>query len=577
MPKSSTQLCFCDINGQFGVLTVNRLAKTTGSNVVLSQTEMSEMFADLSDDDFGEDITENMLTKKPKPKSDLELPKIKFNPEFEQTIEDRMESAVNATDGDIMDDDFDNDNEFDIGAIKSRYESQIFGETSDTAATKASDGRRPDSRISERAVPLVAQEVEEAEPLPFRQEPFQSGSTPINFEQRFMVWNSVGIVLCYNTDAENSVTVEFHDVSHHHSIHLPNTQNYTMCDLTADALVLATNGDESATSGKLFCMLLNIWDATKEWQIEMNKDEYIDAIACGTGFIAVATDQRFVRILTTGGIQTSIFSIAGRVVCLSAFEQFLLIIYHSGSGVPEEQSMSLQVLRVQHRPTSKHPVPNPIAVALSPKSEVSWAGFTDEGTPCVADLDGIVRIFTTGVGNTWVPIASTKDNAKGKSDNFFIIGLSEIQNQIRCIFCKGSRYPATVPKPSVTLLPLQLPLCEMFTAKGKHEEEHIRNQMLSSLLKKLSKDGFDVDSNLEECNRNIINSLIKLFAMALGADREALAVEISHLMPNKRAVEGAIKFAERQKRRTLAQKLSEIAEQKLVEELNELSDDEEEV
>ncbi|CAG2109174.1 unnamed protein product, partial [Medioppia subpectinata] len=314
-----------------------------------------------------------------------------------------------------------------------------------------------------------------------------------------------------------------------------------------------------------------------EWQIEMNKDEYIDAIACGTGFIAVATDQRFVRILTTGGIQTSIFSIAGRVVCLSAFEQFLMIIYHSGSGVPEEQSLSMQVLRVQHRPTSKHPVPNPIAVALSPKSEVSWAGFTDEGTPCVADLDGIVRIFTTGVGNTWVPIASTKDNAKGKSDNFFIIGLSEIQNQIRCIFCKGSRYPATVPKPSVTLLPLQLPLCEMFTAKGKHEEEHIRNQMLSSLLKKLSKDGFDVDSNLEECNRNIINSLIKLFAMALGADREALAVEISHLMPNKRAVEGAIKFAERQKRRTLAQKLSEIAEQKLVEELNELSDDEEEV
>jgi len=65
--------------------------------------------------------------------------------------------------------------------------------------------------------------------------------------------------------------------------------------------------------------------------------------------------------------------------------------------------------------------------------------------------------------------------------------------------------------------------------------------------------------------------------MALGADRESLAVEISHLMPNKRAVEGAIKFAERQKRRTLAQKLAEIAEQKLAEELNQLSDEDVEV
>ena len=64
--------------------------------------------------------------------------------------------------------------------------------------------------------------------------------------------------------------------------------------------------------------------------------------------------------------------------------------------------------------------------------------------------------------------------------------------------------------------------------------------------------------------------------MALGADRESLAVEVCNLMPNKTAVEGAIKYAEKQQRRTLVQKLSEIAEQKLEEELNQ-SEDEEEV
>ena len=65
--------------------------------------------------------------------------------------------------------------------------------------------------------------------------------------------------------------------------------------------------------------------------------------------------------------------------------------------------------------------------------------------------------------------------------------------------------------------------------------------------------------------------------MALGADRESLAVEICRLMPNKTAVEAAIKLAERQKRRTLVQTLSQIAEQKLEEELNQLEDEEEDV
>jgi len=157
-------------------------------------------------------------------------------------------------------------------------------------------------------------------------------------------------------------------------------------------------------------MLFNTWDATKEWQIEMPKEEYVEAITCGTGFVAIATDKRFIRIFTTGGIQTNIFSIPGRVVCVSSHEQFLMIIYHMASGMPEEQSLSMYVLKVDHKPVTKHPVPNPIPVALSPKSQVLWAGFTDEGTPCVVDYDGVVRLFKTIIGNSWIPIAFTKEH-----------------------------------------------------------------------------------------------------------------------------------------------------------------------
>ena len=400
-PNSSKYLSFCDIGGEFGVLGISS-SKDEDNHINISSDEINDIFAEINDEDFAEDSDNGM--ENTNNEKDFELEKVEFNPHFKQQIEDRVKNTNNDNLDDNIDD---NDLEFDIGAIKSRYETQIFGETNDLSNDRA-DNSRPASRQS--AVPVVndTESVIE-EPPPLRQEPFQSGSTPIHLENRFMVWNSVGIVRCTDTQNKNSIDVEFHDTTYHHSIHLPNVQNYSIADLSNNTLVLATNGDESSTNAKLFCMLFNIWDATKEWQIEMPSEEFIESVACGSSFIAVVTDKRFVRIFTSGGIQTNIFSLCGRVVCLSAWEHFLLIVYHSSSGMPEEQSLSMIVLNMENKSNVKHPVPEPIPVALSPKSLVSWAGFTDEGTPCVVDSDGVIRIYNKNFGNTWFPIASTKE------------------------------------------------------------------------------------------------------------------------------------------------------------------------
>lgn len=45
------------------------------------------------------------------------------------------------------------------------------------------------------------------------------------------------------------------------------------------------------------------------------------------------------------------------------------------------------------------------------------------------------------------------------------------------------------------------------------QEEIIRSRWLSTLLKKLSTDGYDVDTSLEDADKKVINSLIKLFAV----------------------------------------------------------------
>ena len=80
------------------------------------------------------------------------------------------------------------------------------------------------------------------------QEPFQPGSSPAHLQNRYMVWNNVGIVRCYEEDGsgENSIDVEFHDTSVHHALHIPNSLGHTMAALSTQALLLAcpAQGDD---------------------------------------------------------------------------------------------------------------------------------------------------------------------------------------------------------------------------------------------------------------------------------------------------------------------------------------------
>ena len=59
--------------------------------------------------------------------------------------------------------------------------------------------------------------------------------------------------------------------------------------------------------------------------------------------------------------------------------------------------------------------------------------------------------------------------SKNKSDTYWAIGLNGNARQLRCILCKAATYPSTVPRPVATVLPLQIPLCEVDTDKTSLE------------------------------------------------------------------------------------------------------------
>lgn len=143
-------------------------------------------------------------------------------------------------------------------------------------------------------------------------------------------------------------------------------------------------------------------------------------------------------------------------------------------GLPDEQNLCFAVYQITYEVrvlVAAQPVP------LMPKSTLKWIGFSDQLNPCILDSDGALKLFSSTSG-LWKPICfvdgqvSLRDvfreyfgqvdnlfwcvQAKDLSDHYFVIGVSEERQNIRCILCKGSYYPATTPHPFITEIPWQV-------------------------------------------------------------------------------------------------------------------------
>nr|XP_060609407.1 WD repeat and HMG-box DNA-binding protein 1 isoform X2 [Anolis sagrei ordinatus] len=394
-----------------------------------------------------------------------------------------------------------------------------------------------------------------------RQKPFQAGSTPVHLTHRFMVWNSVGIIRCYNDEEDNAIDVEFHDTAIHHAMHLPNSLNHTLADLSREAILLACESTEELPS-KLHCIHFNSWDSNKEWTVDMLQGEEVEAICLGRGWAACATSSRLLRVFTIGGVQKEILSLPGPVVTMAGHGEQLLVIFHKGTGFEGDQNLGIQLIEFGRK---KRQVLHGDPLPLSKKSYATWLGFSAEGTPCYVDSEGIVRMLNRGLGNTWTPVCNTREHCKGKSDHYWVVGIHENPQQLRCIPCKGARFPATLPRPAVAVLPFKLPFCQTATDKGQMEEEFWRSVLFHNYLDYLSQNGYEHDESVKgHAVQEQQNLLMKMFALSCTLEREFRCMELAELMTHN-ATNLAIKYASRSRRLVLAQRLSELAAERAAE------------
>lgn len=395
-----------------------------------------------------------------------------------------------------------------------------------------------------------------------KQEPFQPGSSPDHLLHRYMVWNNIGIVRCFGEDGDqttSNIEVEFHDTSVHHGLHIPNTLGHTMAALSAQALFLAGPALEDGSS-KLVCVNFAAWDGHKEWTTTLPLGEDALALAVGDSWVAVATSRRLLRLFSNSGLQRAVISLPGPIICLAGHGPKLFMAYHAGMGMDDEQSIGYALMNIDKKsPIGYEWLANPQLLPLGPECELSWAGFSDEGTLSTMDSSGLLQVqLRPGM---WMPLLDTRQNVKGKSDHYFLIGLSELEKCVRCVLCKGARYPPTLPRPNIALLDVKLPLCDVTNEKTQLEEALIQSSLQMQLASTLDQTGFDVDDPRDKADRLSKESLMKMFALACQAEREVRAVEVADWMLSEQLLQLAVKYATRARKRQLANRLTSMAEQ----------------
>lgn len=365
-----------------------------------------------------------------------------------------------------------------------------------------------------------------------QQHPFQPSSTPSDLEHRYLVWNNVGIVTAHHdATGDGAIDVEFHDASVHHSLHIPNfNNNYTLASLSSTVLALT-----GINASKLTCIAIAT-SGNKEWSTEMPDCEGVQALVCSSKFVGVVTDMRFLRLFSVMGSQREVISIPGEVLAMAGFNDRLIVCYHSGPAYNDQHLSAILLQFIGMTLRSRE-----IRIPLPAGRKMAWLGYSDCGSPVFTDNMGLVQLYSMKT-NLWYPICDTMKHSSSVSNSFFIIDVSERNQIIQAVVCRGCSYPMTNPRPIVTELGMQLPLCDLDTEKSQLEDLLVRSCNFAS----------------DDAEKTIKETAIKLFAGACRIELEMRAKELIEMIASPKLVPLAEKFASKLGRIHLSDKLKEL-------------------
>ncbi|XP_022968783.1 WD repeat and HMG-box DNA-binding protein 1 [Cucurbita maxima] len=399
-------------------------------------------------------------------------------------------------------------------------------------------------------------------------EAFQPGATPLQpGKKRFLCYNMLGSITTFEHDGYSHIEIDFHDTGSGPRVPSMNDHfGFTMAALNENGSVFANPCKGEKNMSTLMYRPFGSWANNSEWSMRFDGEE-VKVVAVGTRWVAAFTSLNYLRIFTDGGLQKHILSLDGPVVTASGFKDELAFVTHSSTCLPSnDQMLEFRILNISNETQLLRG-----HLPLTPGSHLAWFGFSEEGKLSSYDSKGVLRVFTSQYGGSWVPLFSARKERKS-DEKYWVVGLNT--SKLFCVICKNSEsYPQVTPKPILTLLNLSFPLALSDLGAEALENEFMMNNMhltqihgrmeemalLGLYDTELDDEAFCIEAAQDRC-------ILRLIASCCNGDKLVRASELVKLLSLEKSVKGAIKLVTALKLPNLAERFNAILEERLLNE-----------
>jgi len=414
--------------------------------------------------------------------------------------------------------------------------------------------------------------------VPHMQGPFLPSSSPLDATKRYLVWSLVGNIVSQNLGDHNVIEIEFADASRR-PIRFTDHYRFIMGSIAEDGAIFASaafaeadanrledEDDEEEHSTVFFRPFAN-YSTKNQWLYTLPKGEGALSVAVGARWAAVATTRQWVRLFTFSGLQEGVVSVPGPIVTMVGRGDLLAIFYHGGSPLVDPSTgAASQALHYQLLDVRRTAVVGGGPVALSPKSLLTWAGFSNLHILHVMDSEGLVSGLVRSFGWHWTPLLETTRLQRNKMDSYWPVGV--FNGSLMCSLLKGGEeHPSTNPKPLVSSLPLKLPLVATNNDQALQKLEETRLLAKAFLHQKLHQQEVLAGEGLEEprLEAELLRDqasydahLVKMIQQAGANENGERMLEVAEMLTLPKSLALAIRVADHYSLPQVAARISEL-------------------
>ncbi|CAH8386864.1 unnamed protein product [Eruca vesicaria subsp. sativa] len=402
------------------------------------------------------------------------------------------------------------------------------------------------------------------------QKPFQPGATPAEQGKKtFLCYNMLGCITTIEHEGNYRIETDFHDTGRGPRVSsMIDIYGFTMASINESGCIFANPSKGEKNMSVLMYRPFRSWASNSEWTMRFEGEE-VKVVANGSGWVAAITSLNLLHIFSEGGLQKHIISLDGPVVTATGCKDQLAVVTHVSDCLPSnEQVMEFRVLNICNMTQQLNG-----RVALTPGSRLTWIGFSDEGSFSTYDSEGVLRVFTSQYGGSWIPVFSATKEKKQK-ENYWVVGLNT--TSLYCIACKHPEvFPQVTPKPILTILNFSLPLASSDLGAASLENEFILTQLRLYETQRrvddmalaemdtiaLENEAFDMEVSQDKC-------ILRLISSCCNSKSFVRAGELMRLLSLEKSMRAAITLVTKLKLPFLAEKFCSILEEKLLEEAN---------